>query len=249
MKIPLAPLMILLLFWIVFFSQTLAADQFSLGVSAYRQGDFSKALSHFKKCPDSPVKFYNLGNCYYKLDSLGWCILNYQKAKKIVGEEPDLMNNLQMANSRTRDKLDPPKTFFITLWLRHLILFFPAWFFPLFSILFSGLASLFFVLLFRSSDFSRKRRFFFFLSSSICLLLIFLFLSWRRQSFISRPSGVVITSSSASVLNEPVFGATELFVLHEGTVLEYLDHEPGWVKVQLPQGTSGFLREQQVGEF
>lgn len=249
MKISLHTRLFFLLLFQLFLATAFATDEFSLGVGAYRKGDYPNALLHFKKCPDSPAKFYNLGNCYYKLDSLGLSILQYQKAKKILGEEPDLMNNLQMANAKTRDKMEPPKTFFLTLWLRQLILFFPVWFFPLLAVVLSALASLFFVLLIRSADFQRRRRFFLSVSASVLLLLLCIFMTWRRQAIMEHPSGVVVTAPVASVLNEPVFGATELFVLHEGTVLRFLDDESGWVKVELPQGTSGFIRLQEVGKF
>jgi hypothetical protein len=117
------------------------------------------------------------------------------------------------------------------------------------AVVLSALASLFFVLLIRSADFQRRRRFFLSVSASVLLLLLCIFMTWRRQAIMKHPSGVVVTAPVASVLNEPVFGATELFVLHEGTVLRFLDDESGWVKVELPQGTSGFIRLQEVGKF
>jgi len=249
MKIKLLYLSFLLMFSQVLPPELRAGDYFNQAVVAYRKADFATALTLFKKAPDSPAKFYNLGNCYYKLDSLGLSILNYQKAKKFIGEEPDLMNNLQMANAKTRDKIDPPKTFFLTLWLRKLTLFFPVWVFPLIAIVFSCLASLSFIFLVRSSEFLERRKYFFSVLTSVLVLSMSLFLSWRRQSVIVNSSGVVVLTQAASVLNEPVFGATELFVLHEGAVLNILAEEPGWVKVELPQGNSGFLRDQVVGKF
>lgn len=249
MKQTIALLIFIFCFLSVIISSAADPDHFSAAVNAYRKGDFAGALSHFKKTPDSPVKFYNLGNCYYKLDSLGLSILHYEKAKKLAGEDPDLMNNLQMARAKTRDKIEAPRTFFLIVWLRRLILFFPAWFFAACAILSSALGSIFFVLLIRQQHFERRKKIFFSTCASLLLLIISLFMSWRRESTINTASGVVILAPAASVLNEPVFGATELFVLHEGTVLEFLDQEPGWVKVRLPQGTSGYLRDQQVGKF
>jgi hypothetical protein len=73
--------------------------------------------------------------------------------------------------------------------------------------------------------------------------------SFARQAVVTNPTGVVIISSSASVLNEPLIGATELFVFHEGSVLIFESQEPGWVQVRLPGGNSGFIREQQVRKF
>ncbi|MBT3393280.1 MAG: SH3 domain-containing protein [Elusimicrobiaceae bacterium] len=81
----------------------------------YRQGNFKKALEFYKiterdassKNIEDPYVYYNIGNCYFKLDELGYATYYYYKAYKILPRDKDIRENLQLALSLTGIDLVP----------------------------------------------------------------------------------------------------------------------------------------------
>jgi hypothetical protein len=55
-------------------------------------------------------------------------------------------------------------------------------------------------------------------------------------------SDVVITSSSVYITGEPTENGTRLILLHEGATLKWKGDEGEWFKVQLPNGTIGYVK-------
>ena len=59
--------------------------------------------------------YYNLGNCYYKTDRLALAILNYERAALLDPGSSDVRFNLELARSKTIDKITPEsEMFFVT---------------------------------------------------------------------------------------------------------------------------------------
>ncbi len=71
----------------------------------YRQGNFEKALEYYKIAErdvssenmKDPYIYYNIGNCYFKLDKFGYAVYYYYKAFKILPRDKDIRENLQYA--------------------------------------------------------------------------------------------------------------------------------------------------------
>jgi tetratricopeptide (TPR) repeat protein len=92
----------------------LACPQFAAGNAAYQAADYEGALVAYKSClePDgrtnSASLAYNLGNAYFRLDSLGKAILFYEKARRLAPADEAILHNLQFAQARTQDKAETP---------------------------------------------------------------------------------------------------------------------------------------------
>lgn len=86
------------------------ARQFLAGLEAYQAEDYEKAIQDFETIAQSGVTngrlFYNLGNAYLKNDQLGPAILWYERARKLIPDDPDLRFNLEHAHSLTKDAVD-----------------------------------------------------------------------------------------------------------------------------------------------
>ena len=52
--------------------------------------------------------YYNLGNCYYKMDLIPQAILNYERAYLLNPGDGDIRANLALARGKTIDKVVPP---------------------------------------------------------------------------------------------------------------------------------------------
>ena len=64
---------------------------------------------------------YNLGNCYYKTDRLALAILNYERAALLDPGNSDVRFNLELARSKTIDKITPESEMFFVTWYKNVI--------------------------------------------------------------------------------------------------------------------------------
>ena len=65
--------------------------------------------------------YYNLGNCYYRMDDMTRAVLNYERALLLSPGDRDVRLNLQLARSKTIDKIVPESEMFFVTWYRSLV--------------------------------------------------------------------------------------------------------------------------------
>ena len=99
------------------FSYAQTTDElFSKANDFYKNGQYSKAIQSYLKIEkqgfESDDLFFNLGNCYYKLNKVAPSIYYYEKALKLNPIHEDASNNLAFAKRMTIDIVeDLPKSF------------------------------------------------------------------------------------------------------------------------------------------
>lgn len=90
------------------------AHEFIAGLEAYKTGDYQTAVDHFEAIADSGVVngrlYYNLGNAYLKCNRLGPALLWYERALRLIPDDPDLQFNINYARSLTKDAVDDSGT-------------------------------------------------------------------------------------------------------------------------------------------
>ena len=85
-------LMTLLIFLILTF-----ANDFDNGVKSYNNGDFKKALSYFENIKEKNSRiFFNIGNCYYRLEDLPEAAVYYLKSIRMNPGLKEAMQNLRL---------------------------------------------------------------------------------------------------------------------------------------------------------
>ena len=81
----------------------------------YKEGNFQSALQLYQKIEDkTPQINYNLGNCAYKLDKLGYALLYWRRAEKswgIFGRSELLDNIFLLKKTLNKEKIKPVKYF------------------------------------------------------------------------------------------------------------------------------------------
>ena len=94
------------------------------GDSAYIRNDYASAIQIYEnllKKGEAAEVYYNLGNSYYKADDIAKAILNYERALLLEPGNADIRANLEIARSKTIDKVIPvPEVFFVS-WTKSLI--------------------------------------------------------------------------------------------------------------------------------
>lgn len=70
----------------------------------YSQGAFDKALEKYSLTPDNMAKWFNLGNCFYKLGYYAQAMALYKKALKLAESYKDY-ENINFNIEKTKEKL------------------------------------------------------------------------------------------------------------------------------------------------
>ena len=218
---------------------------------AYRANQYQKAVAIYKRILsrgfESKELYYNLGNCYYRLNEIGEAILYYEKARKLDPGDPDVKYNLDIANLRVVDQVKLPRRFVLFEWWDAL-----KWHYSIFQ-----LRNLVFSLYFLTVGlliawlFVRRHRIrqtLLTLGVLLGILTIFWsYIFYLRISEVKNHREGVILTSSVTVLSEPEENSTDMFILHEGTKV-FLDEQRGeWMKIRLPDGNSGWIPAGVIG--
>lgn len=239
---------IFLLLTQVFFAQ----DGFEKGNEHYKNRKYEAAVQAYKTVLDagqeSPELYFNLGNSYYKLNKVAPTIYYYEKALVLNPNDKEVLNNLEFAKKRTIDEIkEVPKVGFNKL-LRDFTAIYHyntwAWISVAFSVLFLG----FFVGYYFSQTALHKRIFFFGMFVLLSFLLISVAAAIFEKSHFDNEKPAIVFAEIAEVKSEPQNAGTAIFVLHEGTKVFVQEKLENWKKVQLTDGTEGWIDGDAIKE-
>ncbi len=225
-------------------------EQFKKANSLYKNGEYVKAAELYEEIVKtnevSSELFHNLGNCYYKLNSVGPAVYNYEKALRLNPLNEDAQNNLIFAKRLTLDRIEElPKSLLQKINLTYISkISYNGW--AVISVLFSCITAVFFILYYFSINPANKRLFFTTGVLSFTLLFISLGITNHQFNKHSNTIEAIIYSSEVSVKNEPTQNADEAFIIHEGTKILVLDEVDEWKKIRLPDGKIGWLKSKDI---
>jgi tetratricopeptide (TPR) repeat protein len=94
---------------------------FLRGNALYQQGKYAEAREAYQEILKAGYVggevFFNLGNAYYKEGDIARAILNYERARRFIPGDDDLLHNLQLANLQIADRIEPaPRLFISDFW-------------------------------------------------------------------------------------------------------------------------------------
>ena len=222
--------------------------------SAYVREDYAAAAVLYDSLltaegPSSEI-YYNLGNCYYKTDEIAKCVLNYERALLIAPGDDDIRFNLELARSKTIDRIIPHHEIFLVTWWRSLVNMTDADTWGVYAVsAFVAMLLLLMFYLFATSLWVQKTAFY---SGAVLLVLCILFniCAWSQSDKQFNRTGAIVMSPSAIVRSTPSASGTDLFVLHEGTRVEILDDTmTEWKEVQIADGKKGWIEKKVISKI
>ncbi|WP_276388814.1 SH3 domain-containing protein [Eudoraea chungangensis] len=224
--------------------------RFNKATDSYNAGDYEEAISSYLSIIEggehSAAVYFNLGNCYYKLNQIAPSIYYYEKALLLKPQDKEIKNNLAYAQNMTLDAIDPlPVTSLNKIYNSVTrLLFFDQW----------AYLAVFFVLVFVISyilfyyfSYSNYKRISFSISigalifSLVCILIAFL----QYQDFNSN-NPAIIYANEIGVKSEPNNRSPQVFQLHEGTKVNVLDKLKDWSKIELLDGKIGWVPSSEI---
>ena len=213
--------------------------------SAFVQEHYQQAIKDYEALLKQGVSaelYYNLGNAYYRMDNMTQAVLNYERALLLSPGDKDIRFNLQMARSKTIDKITPESEMFFVTWYRSLVNMqsVDAWArLALIALVAAIILAL--VYLFVDALWLRKVGFFGGILFVVVFLLSNLF-AWQQKRGLDHRTGAIIIQSAVNVKSTPSKNGTELFILHEGTKVVITDATmKEWRQVRTADGKEGWL--------
>jgi len=225
------------------------------GNDAYLRGDHAGAVAAYEELDRqglvSADLAFNLGNAYYRQGNLGRAIWAYERAAALDPDDEDTRYNLKqarkLADRRVHDKIEGADR--DPLWMRTVAALGPATETWLFVSLYIG----FFVALGalwirrRRGDHARAL-----LAATASILATAALLSGLllagRAALDRIPFGVILPDAVAVREGADTNYRTS-FELHAGLRVRLLDRDQEWLRIRLPNGLEGWVREQEIGRL
>lgn len=221
--------------------------------SAYTRGEYQQAIKDYEallKQGASADLYYNLGNAYYRTENITRAVLNYERALLLSPGDRDIRFNLQIAQSKTIDKIVPESEMFFFTWYRSLVNLMSVDGWARTSLVSLALVIiLLLVYLFSDRIWLRKIGFF----GGFVLLVLFILsniFAWQQKQNLLYRKGAIVVAPSVTVKSTPANNGTELFVLHEGTKVTITDGSmAGWKEIRIADGKEGWIESKQLEEI
>ncbi|NRA63504.1 MAG: hypothetical protein HRU19_03425 [Pseudobacteriovorax sp.] len=225
------------------------SQKLSQAAQAYQEGDLETAVSVYQDLFDSGHKngylLFNLGNSYYKQQSLGKALAAYQSAKVLIPRDVNLEKNIAIISNELslNEELTPfrlEKKLSMADWLSpretaHLATF--LW-----------VAACLLILVYKLLLPTRTVLFY----AGLCLSSLSIYLAgwlaaneWRNVHHFA-----AVDTTEAPVLGSPSReNAVVLFNVKEGQPLSIVRKEGAWYEIELHTGKRGWLSEDEVAHF
>jgi len=229
-----------------------AQDGFEKGNDFYRKGKYEQAITEYESVlasqQHSAELYFNLGNCYYKLNKVAPAIYNYEKALVLNPDDAEIRNNLKFAQKLQIDEIkDIPAVGFSKMVHDFASIFhYNTW--AWISVGLSTLFLVFFIGYYFSQITLYKRIFFFGMFVLVFLLLMSVSAAISEKNDFENEKPAIVFAETALMKSEPQMGSNTVFTLHEGTKVFVLETLENWRKIQLTDGTEGWIEKAAIKE-
>jgi len=218
--------------------------------SSYVRGEYQEAIKQYEallKQGASADLYYNLGNAYYRTENITRSVLNYERALLLAPSDRDIRFNLQMARSKTTDKITPEQEMFFITWYHSLVNLASVDGWARTALLSLALAIVLALLyLFSERLWLRKVGFFGAIFALALFVLSNIFAHQQKDLLVNR-RGAIVTAPAVTVKSTPAKQGTDLFILHEGTKVTITDASmKEWKGVRLADGKEGWIESRHI---
>ena len=218
--------------------------------SAYVNGNYQEAIKGYEallRNGASAELYYNLGNAYYRTENITRAVLNFERALLLSPGDSDIRFNLQIARSKTIDKIVPESEMFFVTWYRSLVNMMSVDGWGRTALVSLALVIvLFLVYLFSARVWMQKVGFF---GGGVLLVLFVIsnIFAWQQRQNLLYRQGAIVIASSVTVKSTPAQNGTDLFILHEGTKVIITDGSmKNWREVRLADGKKGWIESKKI---
>lgn len=175
--------------------------------------------------------FYNLGNAYYRLDSLGFAVWAYSKASLISPRNEDVLYNLNFVNSKLLGEIKLPNKFFFQTFYKKTKDSFTLieWFF-----MGSIVTMIFFAFNFIKQYILNQKAFYTYINVGLISLFFLINILTLDKFTSSKKKEAIVVDKSSNLYSQPFsVGGKVLLVINEGERLEIIENKGNWSQVRI----------------
>ncbi|MFR9651714.1 MAG: SH3 domain-containing protein [Rikenellaceae bacterium] len=221
--------------------------------TAYVNYDYNEALRMYQEIEGrdlhSAELYFNMGNVYYKRDEIGKALLYYYKALRLDPSDVYIRHNIEFAQNKTTDNIEKLPRLFLAEWNEWIRTRMSSTQWVVVSLSLLAL-TLGFLLLYLLSDRMMNRRIGFF--GLVVAAVLFIYTTnnsiYSRWEMVNHREAVVM-NRALSVKSSPNGGATELFIIHEGTKVRVLNSIGGWSEIRIDDGNRGWVEDTTIARI
>lgn len=211
----------------------------------YAKGEYGGSIEKYKQILDNGFEsenlYFNLGNAYFKSDSIAKAIINYRRALKLAPANEDILYNIDVAKARTVNQITEVPTLMVGKWIDSLNRMFSSNNWAIIGII-TFAVMLLFVAGYLLSNTPGKRKFTFTMSNiSLVIFILSITNSVTLKDEYVDSNEAVVVSSAASVKSSPDKNGKDLFILNEGAEVKTLDNVNGYIEIVIASGSKGWI--------
>ena len=214
--------------------------------TAYNNAKYEKAVSLYKEILDqgeySAALYYNLANCYYRLNNVGESVFYYEKAQLLNPNDQDIKVNAAFAQNMAIDAVELLPQTQLTHMKNSFFNSFSTEGWAILAVVLAWLFALFIGLYLWNKAPFLKRTFFILAILSSLLLVSSISISFMKSSTEESTIYGILFSEKIDVWAEPNSRSEVLFLLHEGTKVQLLDALQEWQKIKIANGSEGWIK-------
>lgn len=215
----------------------------------YSQGDFNKAIELYQQTTEEGVSaevYYNMANCYYRLNQIASAILYYERSLLLAPGDKDACFNLEITKLNTVDKIEPIGQFFITEGYNSIRDLFNTnqWSYGAITCFLLLIACLF-LYFFSKKIFLKKIGFYSGVILLIFCLLANIFAHDQKKKLTNRNTAIIF-SPTTTIKSSPNSSGTDLFILHEGTKVKVKNKLGEWYEIETVDGNVGWIKSSEI---
>lgn len=223
---------------------------FNEATELYNNGEYSAAIENYEQILEngqhSASLYFNLGNCYYKLNSIGPSIYYYEKALLLSPNNPEILSNLRFAQNMRLDAIDEmPKTELSRIYNIVVGMFsYDQWAYIAVGLVFLFVLAYMAYYFLRSANQKRAA----FISSVFALTLgvVCILMAYLNHQQYKNDDPAIVFSKEVKVNSEPNNNSSAVFTIHEGTKVNVLDELEGWKRIRIADGQTGWLQASAI---
>ncbi|WP_423817859.1 tetratricopeptide repeat protein [Salinimicrobium sp. TIG7-5_MAKvit] len=223
---------------------------FEAANKAYAAGNYEEAITQYEQILEngqtSAALHYNLANSYYKLNRVAPSIFHYEKALQLAPGDEDVRNNIGFARNMAIDAIGEEEQAGFRGIFDTSTAAFSASGWGWVAIFCMFVFVVFFLVYYFSNKTLVKRLLFigamFFLVMAISSAVV----AATKQSFDEESNYAIVFSEEVQIKNEPSPRAEDAFLLHEGAKVKITENFQDWVEIALPNGSRGWLEEDNL---
>lgn len=228
-------------------------NQMQNAIELYNNGKYQEAADQYETLIESNLHslelYYNLGNCFFRLEAWSKAILNYEKALLLAPKDEDVLHNLKIAEQKINQPIESINEFFLIQWRNQLLSFASIKTWSTLSVIFLwlGITGIF-IWLIKSE---RQIKIYGFVGGGASLLISLLFLvcaNTKLNQQIHSGSGIIM-QDQLQLQSAPDQESKTIQPVFAGYKIKFLDQIGAWYKIKLSDGNVGWVPIDAVEEI